>query len=141
MSMELHVFLPKLALPDVHRWQAAIDTLGIDVRLDPDVDVETHSGFWPAAFNGQPGGFEFDVAPASDVIEVAPDIAGRVRGLDIVGNFRWGGDLNEMASALTAAAALASISGGVWFDPQEGQCLDATAAVREARSCIADAGD
>lgn len=138
MSMELHVFLSKRTLPDVRRWQAAIDAHGFDVKLDSDVNVGTHSGFWPAVFRGRSSGFEFDVTPASDVVEAYPDISG-LSGLDIVGNFRWGGDLNEMACALAAAAALTTIGGGVWFDPQEGECRDASGAVKEAQSGIAAA--
>ncbi len=106
MSMELHVFLSKRTLPDVRGWQAAIDSLGFDVKLDSVVNVGTDSGFWPAVFKGRDSGFEFDVMPASDVVEAYPHLAVRLSGLDIVGNFRWGGDLNEMACALAAAAAL-----------------------------------
>lgn len=136
MSMELHVFLAKRHLPDVRRWQAAIDAHGFEVKLDPTTNVATDSGFLPAAFKGRESGFEFDVTPASEVVDACPDIADRVRGLDAVGNFRWGGDLEEMACALAAAAALTSLSGGVWFDPQEGECRDAAGAVKEAQAGI-----
>lgn len=139
MSMELHVFLAKGKLPTIRQWQAAIDSHGFDVKLDPSTDVASDSGFLPAVFKGRESGFEFDVSPAVDVVEAYPDVADRVAGLDAVGNFRWGGDFDEMACALAAAAALASLSGGVWFDPQEGECRDAAGAVREAQSGIADA--
>jgi len=139
MSMELHVLLAKRALPDVQCWQAAIDSYGFDVKLDSGLNVGTHTGFWPAALKGRDSDFEFDVTPVSDVVEAFPDIAGRLSGLDIVGNFRWGGDLNEMACALVAAAALTSVSGGIWFDPQEGECRDTSGVVKEAESGIAAA--
>jgi hypothetical protein len=139
MSVELHVFLSKHSLPDIRHWQAAIDSHGFDVKLDSGVDVGAQSGYLPAVFKGIDSGFEFHVAPASDVIEAYPDIAGRLSGIDIVGNFRWFGDLNEMACAMAAAAALTSMSGGVWFDPQDGEMRDALGAIKEAQSGIAEA--
>jgi hypothetical protein len=139
MALELHVFLASNTIPNVARWQAAIDSYGFDVKLSRGVDVGTTSGLWPAAFRGQDSGFEFDVSPASGVVAAYPNVAARVSGLDIVGNFRWGGDINEMACAFAAAAALTSVSGGVWFDPQEGECRDAAGAVKEARAGIAAA--
>jgi len=141
MSMELHVFLSNRRLPDVHQWQAAIDSHSFDVKLDRDAKVGTDTGFLPAMLKGRASGFEFDVTPAMDVVEAYPDIAERLVGLDAVGNFRWGGDLDEMACALAAAAALTSLSGGVWFDPESGECLDAAGALKEAQAGIADAGN
>lgn len=140
MSMELHVFLSSRRVPNVHQWQAAIDSHSFDVRLESSSDVGSDTGFLPAVFMGRESGFEFDVASASDVAEAYPDIAGRLGGLDAVANFRWGGDLDEMACALAAAAALATLSDGVWFDPQEGECRDAAGAVKEAQAGIAAAG-
>lgn len=141
MSMELHVFLSRRRLPDVGQWQAAVDSLGFDMKLDRDTKVGTDTGFLPAVFKGRKSGFEFDVTPASNVADAYPDIADRLAGLDAAGNFRWGGDLDEMLCVLAAAAALVSFSGGVWFDPQEGECRDAAGAVKEAHAGIAAADE
>lgn len=140
MSMELHVFLSRRRLPNVHQWQSAIDSHGFDVKLDMSTNVGTDTGFLPAVFMGRDSGFEFDVMSISGVAEVYPDIADRLVGLDAVANFRWGGNLDEMACALVAAAALAALSDGVWFDPQEGECRDAAGAVKEAQAGISAAG-
>jgi hypothetical protein len=63
-----------------------------------------------------------------------PPGAAQFAKFDTVANFRWGGDLQEMACALAAAAALTRLSDGVWFDPQEGECRDAAGAIAEARA-------
>ena len=56
MSMELHVLLSKSRLPDVRQWQAAIDALEFDVKLDPSLQVESDTGFLPAKFKGRDSG-------------------------------------------------------------------------------------
>lgn len=139
MSMQLHVFFAAARMPDIGQWQALIDSRGFGVRLDPETKVATDTGFLPAKLNECVSGFEFDIGRALDVLDGYPDIAQRVAGLDAVGNFRWGGDLNEMACALAAAAGLAAVTDGIWFDPQEGDCRDAQGAIREAEAGIAAA--
>jgi hypothetical protein len=44
-----------------------------------------------------------------------------------------------MTCALAAAAGLAELTGGVRFDPQEGDCRDAQGAIWEAEAGIAAA--
>lgn len=140
MSMELHVLFSKNRLPDIGLWQAAIDSHGFEVKLDPDRKVGADSGFLPATFKGRESGFEFSVGPAAGVVSAYPSISAITSGFDTVGNFRWGGDFDEMACALSAAAGLASLSGGIWFDPQEGECRDVAGAISEARAGILAAG-
>ena len=139
MSMELHVLLAKSRLPDVRQWQAAIDALDFDVKLDPSLAVEIGRGFLPAKFKGRDSGFEFTVWPASDITDTYPEFASQFAGRDRAASFRWGGDLIEMACALVASAALAQLSDGVWFDPQEGACFDAAGALEQAKSGVAAA--
>src|SRR5688572_321507 len=136
MSMELHVLLSKSRLPDVRRWQAAIDALGFDVKLDPTLDVNADAGFCPARFKGRESGFEFSIWPASEITETYAEFESELAGHDASANFRWGGDLNEMTCALVASAALAKLSDGVWFDPQEGACLDPAGAIEQAKSGV-----
>lgn len=136
MSMELHVLLSKSRLPDVGQWQAAIDALGFDVKLDPSLKVESDMGFLPAKFKGRDSGFEFNVSPASEITDTYSEFTNEFAGREVSGNFRWGGDLNEMACALVASAALAKLSDGVWFDPQEGACFDSSGAIEQAKSGV-----
>jgi hypothetical protein len=90
----------------------------------------------PVKFKGRDSGFEFDLSPASEITETYSEFAKEFAGRDVSGNFRWGGDLNEMACALAASAALAKLSDGVWFDPQEGACFDSDGAVEQAKSGV-----
>jgi hypothetical protein len=136
MSMELHVLLSKSRLPDVRQWQAAIDALGFDVKLDSSLKIGINTGFLPAKFMGRDSGFEFDISPASEIKETYSEFADAFAERDVSGNFRWGGDLNEMASALVASAALTKLSDGICFDPQEGACLDSASAVEQAKSGV-----
>jgi hypothetical protein len=105
--MELHVLVADSRLPEQQRWQAAIDSLGYDLQLDPQLSVRENSGFVPCTFKGRESGFEFDVFPASDIIETYPEFKEQFGGRDSSANFRWGGDLVEMACVLVASAALA----------------------------------
>ena len=136
MSMELHVLLSKSRLPNVRQWQAAIDALGFDVKLDPTLSLDADAGFCPAKFKGRDGGFEFSIWPASEIAETYPEFEAEFEGRDSSANFRWGGDLNGMACALVASAALAKVSDGVWFDPQEGACFDSAGAIEQAKSGV-----
>lgn len=137
MSMELHVLIDSAKLPDIRKWQTAIDSLGFDVKVDPSVIVETDTGFLPATYKGRKSGFEFDVSASSDIISAYGDQASNFKDADLSANFRWGGDLDEIACALVASAALTKLTGGVWFDPQEGICSDATGAVEQAKAAVA----
>ena len=139
VSVEIHVLLSKSRLPDVRQWQAAIDALGFDVRLDPSLMVGSGGGFVPACFNGRDSGFEFDTSSAIDVLKVCPDFEREFGGCDCSANFRVGSDLTELACAMIAAAALARLGEGVLFDPQEGACLGPTDAVEQARTIAAEA--
>jgi hypothetical protein len=139
MSMELHVLVTASRLPDRQQWQAAIDSLGYDLHLDPELSVRDNTGFVPCTFKGQESGFEFDVFPASDIIESYPEFEKQFERRDMSANFRWGGDLVEMACVLVASAALAKSGDGVWFDPQEGSCLTPAQALEQAKSGLAGA--
>lgn len=76
----------------------------------------------------------FPYGKKTDIIEAYPDFAARFAVFDTAANFRWGGDLDEMACALMAAAALTHLCGGLWFDPQESEFRDADGAIAEARA-------
>jgi len=57
MSMEVHVF-SDTRLPSIAAWQQAIDAEGFDLKLDPEVELATASGFLPAKLRGKKSGFE-----------------------------------------------------------------------------------
>jgi hypothetical protein len=132
--MELHVLADDSRLPDARRWQDGINALGFDVKLDPTLSVREQRGFLPCTFKGQQSGFEFHIWPASDILETYPEFEERLSGCNTSANFRWGGDMVEMACALIASVALAKVSDGVWFDPQEGVCLTASEALAQVKT-------
>jgi hypothetical protein len=139
MAVEVHVLLRTDRLPDAQQWQSAIDSLGFDMKLDHTLVVEKNTGFLPAKFKGRNSGFEFDVSPASDIIESYPAQAAKFVGVNRSANFRWGGNLNEMACALVAAAALTKIGTGIWFYPADEMVLDAAGALQQVREGVATA--
>lgn len=139
MSMELHVLVKDSRLPDVRRWQESIHALGFDLKLDPSLSIRDNTGFVPCTFKDQQSGFEFDISPASDIVETFPEFEQRFAGRNMSANFRWGGDMVEMACALVASAALAELCDGVWFDPQEGACLNPQEALEQVKSDVAAA--
>jgi hypothetical protein len=137
MSMELHVLVDDSRLPDARHWQGTIVALRFDLKLDPSLSVRDNRGFLPCTFKGRQSGFEFDTFPASDIFETYPEFQQRFSGYNLSANFRWGGDLVEMACALIASATLAKLCGGVWFDPQEGMSLNAQEALEQVKTYVA----
>jgi hypothetical protein len=133
MSMELHVLLQDTRVPTVTEWQQAIREAGFDLLLDSSLRLREDTGFSPAVYRGNETGFEFDLWPASDITDTYPDVASRIGGRDMAANFRWGGDLLECAAAVIAAAALARLTDGVLFDPQEGDLASGDEAIEMAR--------
>ena len=71
MSLELYAFLD--SLPDRAAWQAAIDQIGIDLKLDPELDLAKDSGFSPCEIKGCRSGFEILVEKAADVLGAVVD--------------------------------------------------------------------
>lgn len=137
MAVELHVIMNEFRLPDVQQWQEAITALGFDVHLDPVEELRAHSGFLPATTRGRSSGFEFDVSSVREIFTSYPMLTSRMSGRDISVNFRFGSDVTEMASATAASAALARLSDGIWFDPQDtGTQHTIDDAIAQARSAF-----
>ncbi len=135
VSMEVHVFFGRTRRPEASVLRREIRRLGFPVRLDPGLDLDRAIGFQPAVFRGESAGFEFYLS-AADAVSVPADLAGQVGGREVCGSFRWGGDLNEMACALCTAAALASVTDGVVYDPQDGVCYSGPDAIDMAREAV-----
>lgn len=136
MSIEIHVIFVRSKTPSVESWQSAIDRNGFDVQLDPELVPAESEGFVPTKIGRRESGFEFDIGEVSELADAYPQISARAKGLDVVGNFRWGGDLNELTCVLAVAASLTQITGGIVFDPQEDVIRDAVAAIEWAKSEI-----
>ena len=119
MSVELHIFLHGSQVPERDAWQDAIQQCGFPVTLDAAFPVRTHTGFLPAAYGTRQSGFEFSLDPAADLLSSHPHIAARVGDRDACASFRWGGDLTEMAAAVCSASALAHLTDGLYYYPDD----------------------
>lgn len=131
MSVDVYVFLRKEALPETAAWQAELDRLAISVQLDGDVDPRAHTGYWPATIDGADSGFEFYTDPVDETFdEPLPGLEDR----DLVARFVTHSDLTELRCSMYAAAALASVTSGVYFDEETGEVAPAQRLLDEARS-------
>lgn len=133
MSLELHIFMHDARIPDRAAWQQAIEQAGFPTVLYPTLDVRQDTGFSPTTYAGESTGFEFYLEPATDVLEAYPHIAERIGTRDMAASFYWGGDLMEMAAALSAGAALAKLTDGIYFDPQGDVVCSADEAMETTR--------
>ncbi len=133
MSQELHVFMQDSRIPSRDAWQLAMERLGFTATLDAPFDLRSDSGFRPATFKGQSTGFEFYLETAADVLSNYPHIASTVGDRDKCATFRWGGDLNECAAGLSAAAALVNLADGIYYYPDDGILYDAEQVVEATR--------
>jgi hypothetical protein len=133
MSLELHIFMHDSRVPTRAAWQQAIEQIGFPTVLDATLDVRQDTGFSPATYAGQSTGFELYLGPASEVLSTYPHIAERVRPRDMCATFRWGGDINEMCAALSAAAALTKLTDGIYFWPDDDTIYAADEAVEATR--------
>lgn len=134
MSYDLMVYLKRSDMPVPSDWKKAIFDAGFPVVLDDNFDVFSFAGFLPCPVDGEPAGFEYYVAPTSsdefNELALAPE-------LDLSVQFCIGSRPLELTAALAASSVLASISGGVLVDPQEGEVIDARDAVAWAGSQLA----
>ena len=133
MSLELHIFLRDSSVPNRAQWQAAIEQLGFPTVLDPTLDVRKDTGFTPTTYSGKETGFEFYLERAAELLSSYGHIASRVGDRDVCASFRWGGDLDEMGAALTAASALAKLTDGIYFYPDDDILYTADEAVESTR--------
>ena len=133
MVVELHIFIEDSLVPSRDTWQRQIDQLGFPTVLEPLLDVRRDAGFRPTTFKGESTGFEFFLERAADTLASYSHITPKVGSRDKCATFRWGGDMAECGAALSAAAALANVSDGVFFYPDDDILYSADEAVEVTR--------
>jgi hypothetical protein len=136
MSLDQFVFLD--ALPDRQGWQSAIDKLGIDLQLDPDLDLSRDKGFSPCKIRGASSGFELEVGRAAELLRDYPSLAPAIGSRSHVICLRWGGDLAECACVLGASLALVEAFGAVAYYPADDILYDAAKLKEEMLACLAE---
>jgi hypothetical protein len=131
MSYDLMVYLKRSDMPTPSVWKRATTDAGFPVALDDDFDVFYFAGFLPCTVDGELAGFEYYVAPTSaenfSELGLAPELGFSVQ-------FNIGSRPLELTAALAASSVLASISGGVLVDPQEGEVIAAIDAINWANN-------
>jgi hypothetical protein len=139
MAMEMFV-LSDRELSSIAEWQTAIDAEGYPVRLDHDIQLETHAGFLPAHLCSKSTGFECNHFPATEFIREIRKMSNVNIGHDwkCVLAFRWRGDLDELQAACMAAAAYASAVNGVVFDEQDANIRSAAEARENVQKIVHD---
>lgn len=133
MSIELHIFLDDSRVPSPEAWQRAIDQLGFPAVLDPSLDLRKDTGFIPTTYDGKTTGFELYLEPAATVLSAYASITPSVGERDKCVTFRWGSDLTECAAAMSAAAALAKLTDGIYFYPDDDLLYDPDEAIEATR--------
>jgi hypothetical protein len=98
--------------------------------LDNALNIREDSGFSPTIYAGQQTGFEFYLELTQEILSSYSHIAEIVGERDKCVTFRWGGDLIEMAAAISAAAALTKLADGVYYYPDDDVVFDADEAVK-----------
>jgi hypothetical protein len=117
MSVQLSVYLGDDRVPTFENWQSAVRDAGHDLIID-EFSPRDHLGFVPMRLNGQECGFEYFFSEV--VAEEIEDIAATVGDRDRLAEFVWHSSEHDGRAAEIAAAVLASISDGIFFDPQSG---------------------
>ena len=123
MSFDIFVYLQDSRLPSRDDWQRAIDAKGFDLHLD-DFSPRTQTGFLPCKMEGNDCGFEYlFYAIEPDEIEETDPL--QVGTRDRVVTFTIHSSKLDCRAATTAAAVLAELADGVFFDPQSGESATA----------------
>jgi len=136
VSLELHVFLKREAVPDRPRWQASVNAFGFPLELYCELRPVQDTGFSPCQLKGGLTGFEIFPGPSKDVLEVYREIAERIGDRDFVITFRWGGDFKECACVMIAAAALVQDYSAIAYYPADSQICSADQLLADARECL-----
>jgi hypothetical protein len=133
--MELHVFF-RGPLPTKAALARQMRDLGFPLSLKSATgSLEQQTGLMPMRWQREDTGVEFDVWSTRIAIDEI-----RREGVDPAfdrsANFRWGGEDSELLCALCAAAALAKLTGGIVFDPEEDRLQSIEEAVETARATL-----
>jgi hypothetical protein len=141
MSLAMHVFLKKSSVPDRSSLQDAVNSLGLPLVLDPELNPLVDSGFSPSKkIKNTDSGFEISSEPAQDLLQNYPHLAKTIAGRDWCITFRWGGDMNECACVMAASAGLVKLCGALAFYPDDDLVYDLNQLLDDAKNCLSETG-
>lgn len=135
MSISQSIAFRRRDLPTTSALEAAARDLGFELTLDP-ADLSTHTGFLPATLGGRPAGFEWFLGEASE----HPEQAGAIGDRDAVATLVTHADETEGQSAMVCAAAMLTLTQGVYFDEDGGVLTTPEPLVQEVRAWIGKDG-
>ncbi len=135
MSVDFYVLCTR-RLASLEEWQTSIHELGFDLTITSQCNVASMEGFLPATLRGVEAGFECCPLSAEELTETYDDI-------DFGGSWPFAyamytTSFGGCVGALIAAAAIAKLTDGLAFDPQESLVMKPDDAVNYARSTEAD---
>jgi len=132
MAADFGVYFASDRLPTLAAWEEAAAELGKRLRIMP-VDLRTHSGMLPVAFDADDWNTGFEFQLSSDWGRAAAS-AELLRGKDSFAWFRCFS--REWPAAVWAAVAFAKACGGVFHDPvgNDFATLDEALAYAQAES-------
>jgi hypothetical protein len=127
--MEYYVLCSK-NVKSFEELQTCINDLGFDLKIQLTVDLNNYTGHLNALWRGREAGFEFSSFSPSELLETYSDV-------DFGGPWPqayvlYVGTLTGCVGACIATAALARITGGLVFDPQEDDVMSAEDATTRA---------
>jgi hypothetical protein len=134
MSVNSFLFLRDDQLPTIKQWQEALDLAEADITLGDIDDLRSHSGFFPASYQGAPSGFEwyYDTIEESYGDDLPSEIGDKTHAVTLVTH----SDMRELICALIAGGILAKISDGLVLDGETGKLSDGNAWLNEAEEGI-----
>ncbi|HEY0584858.1 MAG TPA: hypothetical protein VGD52_01890 [Pseudoduganella sp.] len=114
MSNTQYVFLKQAAIPSRQDLQAAVDALGFDLKLYPELDFAKDSGFSPCTLGGTPDvGFELYSGEAAEFLDGDEDLLELVGDRDFCISMSWRGSMKDCAAAMIVSCALAKLCDAV----------------------------
>ncbi len=138
MSLLLSAYLNKSRVPQLAAWQAAIDQLGFDCKLDRSYTPFLSSGFLPCQLIGMATGFEIYFESPVDTLNIQPHLTNIIGTRDTEIILQWGGSMAECACALIVSAALAKEFDAIAYYQDDDLLYSTKQLVEEAAAAFKD---
>lgn len=114
MSQTQFAFLKKEEIPSKEFLQASINSLGYDLKIDPEFTPFEDEGFSPCQLNGEGDvGFEIYYESVEDVADGDKEIIELAEDRDYCISMCWGGSFKDCACVMVVSLALVKDFGAV----------------------------
>ena len=107
MSNNQFAFIKRSSVPNREALQASVDALGFDLKLHPEFDPTTDSGFLPFTLDGEEGpGFEVFYSDTNEVAGDDEDFMSLAQGRDYCISMVWRSSMKDLACVMIVSCAL-----------------------------------